>query len=186
MTHGPNWLGPGFLEYRSNVLSHWSDWLYTTRRARDREWLLMRQEGHTLTARAFILLVSHSGVRANKSRTILSTRAACFWPKLWISSETIYALSLSSRRSSDLLAHSERSFIWRSWASSTCSTTTTVLECGSSVMQAMCLLTRGGVAACVGVGVGVGVRVGTGVVVLEGVDGLGSARVGVCSGRGRW
>jgi hypothetical protein len=43
------------------------------------------------------------------------------------------------------------------------------------------LLARGGVGARLGAAVGVG----TGVVVLGGVGGLGSARVGVWSGRGR-
>ena len=46
----------------------------------------------------------------------------------------------------------------------------------------MDLLVRGGVEACVDVAVGVEANV----VVLEGADGLGSARVVVSSGRGRW
>jgi hypothetical protein len=57
-----------------------------------------------------------------------------------------------------------------------------VPEYGRSVREAMDLLTRGGVEACVGEAVGVDNETH---VVLGGADCLGSARVGVCSGRGR-
>lgn len=58
-----------------------------------------------------------------------------------------------------------------------------VSECGRSVRARVSLFARGGVEACGGDAVGVGV--GAGVVVVDGVDGLGLVRVGVCSGRGR-
>lgn len=52
--------------------------------------------------------------------------------------------------------------------------------------EGMNLLARGGVVVCAGVGGGVSAAAFVGVVVVEGADALGLARVGASSGRGRW